>query len=235
MYTGHVKQVAAFEKLLGFCDANGAMFNPSKESLKVTALKSLLTSAQQSLEAVKSLRTAYDNAVNHRIQAFKSLPTFMTRVVNMLATTADPDTVQEAYAFARKFQTKPKRKPADGEASPSPTRSTSQLDFDAKTDNFAAFVKVVSAEPSYNPNEVDLQVPALEAMVTRLRDINTAVIDAQVALSNARKTRNELLYKNDGIYDSARRVKRYVKGAFGFRSTAYSQISSIPFLKQTRL
>jgi hypothetical protein len=230
MFSGHVKQVAAFEKLLGFCGAHGAMFNPSKESLKVTALTSLLTSAQQSLEAVKSARTAYDNAVNQRNQAFDSLPKFMTRIVNILAMTAHPDTVNEAYTFSRKFRKKPKPK-TEGQEGTAPTRSTSQLDFDAKTDNFAAFVKVVSSEPSYSPNEVELQVPALEAMASGLRNLNTAVIDAQIALSNARTTRNNLLY--DGIYDSAKRVKKYVKGAFGFQSPAYNQIRSLRFIKQT--
>jgi hypothetical protein len=45
----HAKQVAAFEKLLGHCNAHGARFNPSKESMKSTALANLLMEAQKSL------------------------------------------------------------------------------------------------------------------------------------------------------------------------------------------
>src|SRR5687767_12417679 len=112
MNTGNVKQVAAFEKLLGFCNAHGAMYNPSKASLKVAALNTLLTSAQQSLEAVKTLQTAYNNAVNTRNQTFDALPRFMTRIINILASSdATRATVDEAYFFSNRFNPKKKARP----------------------------------------------------------------------------------------------------------------------------
>jgi hypothetical protein len=239
MNTGHVKQVAAFEKLLGYCNAHGAMYNPGKASLKVAALNTLLTSAQQSLEAVKTLRTAYDNAVNTRNQAFADLPKFMTRIVNTLASTdASGATVEEAYFFCRKFRPSPKTRMAipagnPGTVSEIPlTRSTSQLDFDSKADNFAAFVKVIAAEPSYKPNEVELQIVSLNALVTSLRDKNKAVLNAQIALSNARAARNRVLYAKTGIHGSALAVKCYVKGLFGFQSVGYQQIRGLKFINE---
>jgi hypothetical protein len=239
MDTGHVKQVAAFEKLLSFCNAHGAMYNPSKASLKVAALNTLLTSAQQSLEAVKTVRTAYDNAVNIRNQAFADLPKLMTRIVNILASTdASGKTVEDAYFYARKFRPESRSrrpKPSDGITTaiePPLTRSTAQLDYDAKADNFAAFVKVVSAEPLYKPNETELQVNALNALVTNLRDKNKAVITALVTWSNARAARNRQLYQASGIHGTAISVKKYVKGLFGFQSVAYAQIRSIRFVNR---
>jgi hypothetical protein len=225
MNTGNVKQVAAFEKLLGFCNAHGAMYNPSKASLKVTALNTLLTSAQQSLEAVKTLRTTYNNAVNTRKQAFAGLPRFMTRIVNTLASTdTSRATVDEAYFFIKRFRPKAKARRAVSSGNPGTvsepplTRSTAQLDFDSRIDNFAALVKVVSAEPSYEPNEVDLQVTSLDALITGLRDKNKAVLNAQIALSNARASCNELLYSPTGIHGTAKAVKSYIKGVFGYTS-----------------
>jgi hypothetical protein len=239
METGHVKQVAAFEKLLGFCNAHGAMYNPSKASLKVAALNTLLTSAQQSLEAVKTLRTAYDNAVNIRNQALTDLPKFATRIVNTLASTdATSATVREAYAFSNRLRPSARIRPAIPSGDPGTvkeprlTRSISQLDSDSKIDNFAALVKVVSAEPSYKPNEVELQITSLNAFVTGLRDKNKAVINAQVALSNSRAARNRALYSITGIYGTAIGVKKYIKGLFGFQSVAYDQISSLIFKNQ---
>jgi hypothetical protein len=236
MDTGHVKQVAAFEKLISFCNAHGAMYNPSKASQKVAALNTLLTSAQQSLEAVKTARTAHDNAVNIRAQAFADLPKFMTRIVNILASSdASGKTVEEAYFFARKFRPASRmRKPmASGEAGagtePPLTRSTSQLDFDAKVDNFVSFVKVVSAEPTYKPNELELQVTALNTLAASLRDKNKAVINTLVALSNARAVRNRALYQANGIHTVATGVKKYMKGLFGYQSVGYRQISGIKF------
>ena len=236
MDTGHVKQVATFEKLLGFCNAHGAMFNPSKAALQPAALSALLTSAQQSLLAVKDARTAYANAVNLRNDVFLSLPKFMTRMVNALAATdASKATVDEAYLIIRRFY-RPKRKPAlpaagDAESAPA-TRSNSQLDFDSKVDNFEALVKLVSFEPSYLPNEVDLQASSLQGRVVELRQLNTEVVSKLVTFSNARADRNKYLYDRAGIHGSAMATKRYVKGAFGFQSVAYNQIRGLRFVNQ---
>lgn len=239
MDSGHVKQVATFEKLLGFCNAHGAMFNPSKAAIKPTALSNLLTSAQHSIEAVKTMRTEYDNAVNNRNQAFDELPKFMTRIVNALASTeASPATVKEAYIFSNRMRPQPKLRPAipsgnaNAESEPASTRSISQLDFDSKTDNFEALVKVVSLEPFYKPNEADLKVASLREKAASLNSMNTVVINTQVALSNARADRNKLLYETNGIHDSSKAIKHYVKGVFGFQSTAYRQISGLAFKDQ---
>ncbi len=236
MDTGHVKQVAAFEKLLGFCNAQGAMFNPSKGAIQSAALNSLLTSAQQSLEAVRTARTALNNAVNVRNDTFKGVPKFMTRIVNALAASgASTATLEEAYRYNRKFYRggKPKAKPvAPANASEGTvvvSRSISQLDFDSRVDNFEGLVKVVSLEPSYLPNEADLQLSSLTTFAANLREINTAVLNAQVTVSNARAMRNRLLYESSGIHGLARVVKRYVKGVFGFQSVAYNQIRSLRF------
>jgi hypothetical protein len=90
-------------------------------------------------------------------------------------------------------------------------------------------------EPSYQPNEMDLQVVSLVAHGEYLRGLNTAVINAQVAFSNIRASRNKVLYERTGIHGLSKVVKRYVKGVFGFQSVAYNQIRSLRFitLKQT--
>jgi len=236
METGQVKQVAAFEKLLSFCNAHGAMYNPGNESVKLTAMTSLLTSAQKSLDAVKAFHTAYKHAVNVREETFTSLPRFMTRVVNMLAVSgASEETVKEAYFFLKKFRPNPKVRKAialddTGEVSSIRTRSSSQLDFDAKADNFAAFVKVVVSVPEYNPNEKELSAKALHNKVTMIYGLNSAVVNAWVSLSNARASRNRYLNR---IHEVAMNVKKYIKAIFGYNSTGYQQVSSLRFVKQT--
>lgn len=236
MDTGHVKQVATFEKLLGFCNAHGAMFNPSKVAIQSTALHTLLTSAQQSLEAVTTARTAYNNAVDVRNDTFNSVPKFMTRIVNALAASgASESTLEEAYRFVKKFYRTSKRKaslasPSSDEV-PVSKRSNSQLDFDSKASNFEGLVKVVSMETSYHPNEADLQVSSLNGFAANLRGLNNAVVNAQVVLSNARASRNKVLYDATGIHGLSLAVKRYVKGVFGFQSVAYNQIRSLRFTR----
>jgi hypothetical protein len=234
MDTGHVKQVASFEKLLGFCNAHGAMFNPSKAALQPAALSALLTSAQDSIEAVRTARLTYQQLINARKDAFDGLPKFMTRVVNVLAASeVTKATLEDAYSITRKFKWTRARsgEPVNAEGEmPAPTRSNSQLDFDSRADNFEALVRLVSLVPTYQPNEADLQVAALATKVSELRAMSTAVISAQVTLSNARAHRNGLLYANAGIHGLAKAAKRYVKGAFGTQSVAYYQIRGIHFV-----
>jgi hypothetical protein len=80
---------------------------------------------------------------------------------------------------------------------------------------------------------VPLQITSLNALVTSLRDKNKAVLNAQVALSNARAARNRFLYADTGIYGSGLAIKRYIKGLFGFQSVGYQQISGLRFTKKT--
>lgn len=240
METGQVKQVAAFEQLLGFCNAHGPKYNPGKPSLSLTAMSGLLSSARESMEAVKTLRTAYDNAVNQRKLAFAELPKFITRIVNTLASTnATRATVDDAYFFVNRFRSarrkgKPVAKDDQAETPVLTTaRRTSYFDFDSKVDNFEALVNVLSAEPHYTPNETELQVSSLEALATNLRSLNSAVINAYVALNNARASRDRILYYDEvSIHPVARDVKRYIKGAFGFKSIEYQQVRGIRFTKK---
>ncbi len=233
MKTGNVKQVATFEELLGYCHAHGALYNPSKASIKITALEELFTAAQQSLEAVKVAITEYNNAVNVRQEAFNRLPVFSTRIVNALAATdASKATLEEAYAHVRKFRWEsPALATAKGEETPTPkSRKSSHRDFNTQLDIFESLVKVVSAEPSYQPNEPELTLTALNAHVEMLRSTITKVIDQRVAASNLRATRDKILYDRHSIHDTSNAVKRYMKGAFGFRSVAYNQIKGLRFV-----
>jgi hypothetical protein len=231
MDKSHVKQVATFEKLLGFCNAHGAMFNPGKAALQRTALSALLTSAQQSLEAVHTARTTLANAVDVRNDTFNKLPVLMTRIVNALAAGgATNASIEEAYRFVKKFYRRKKVKAsAAAEGVPVQSRSTSQLGFDSRVDHLEGLVKLVSMDSTYNPNEPDLQVPSLQQHVNYLRGLNTAVMNAQVQLSNVRVARNAVLYEGTGIRGIAKAIKQYVKSAFGYKSDAFRQISSLSF------
>lgn len=237
MKSSNVKQVATFEELLGFCHAHGAMYNPSKASISITALESLFTSAQQSLGVVKSAYTDYNNAVNVRQEMFNRLPVFVTRIANALAASdASKATLEEAYAYVTKFRSRAAmRPPISGEeakamkAQPKVRRNL-QTDFNSRVEHFTGLLKVVSAEPTYQPNEDDLKVVALDARLEELHRANTKVIELRVALSNARAARNKILYAPQSVYDSAKAVKHYVKAVFGFRSVAYNQIRSLRFV-----
>jgi len=80
--TGHGKNVANFEDLISFCIGYGTSYNPSQASIKVTALQTILTSAQTALNNVSTKNTAFKNATNARELAFEPVKKLSTRIKN---------------------------------------------------------------------------------------------------------------------------------------------------------
>lgn len=237
--TGHAKNVANFEKLIAETSAFGENFNPSKATLKLTALNTQLATAKAAIAAVNSAEPAYKNAVSARDAAFAPLGKLITRINNALK--ASDTTVQEdesALTLVRKLQgrratakkTEDEKKALAAEGKEVVEISSSQMSFDSRLDNFDKLIKLLSSIPAYAPNEADLKVEALTALYNDLKAKNMAVINAETPLSTARIARNEVLYKqNTGIVDITVDVKNYVKSVFGATSPQYKLISNLKF------
>ena len=237
--TGHAKNVANFEKLIAETSAFGETFNPSKATLKLTALNTQLATAKAAIAAVNSAEPAYKNAVSARDAAFAPLGKLITRINNALK--ASDTTVQEdesALTLVRKLQgrratakkTEDEKKALAAEGKEVVEISSSQMSFDSRLENFDRLIKLLSSIPAYAPNEADLKVEALTALYNDLKAKNMAVINAEIPLSTARIARNEVLYKqNAGIVDITVDVKNYVKSVFGATSPQYKLISNIKF------
>ena len=76
-----------------------------------------------------------------------------------------------------------------------------------------------------------LKISTLSALYNDLTAKNAAVLAATVPLSNARISRNEILYKEKtGLVDTAFDVKVYIKSLFGATSSQYKQISKLKFV-----
>jgi hypothetical protein len=231
MKTNARKQVAAFDQVLGHCNALGTKYNPSKDSIKVAALNTLLTSAQASLAAVDNAKTNLIQAVNNRQKVFAPLPSIGTRILNgLIATDASPQLIADIRLYRNKFRSLGKtRKPeestkqtAHADASRGPV---SYLDYESKINNLTIMIELLKTEPSYKPNEPELSVTSLTALLTTLKNSSKVVNDAQVALRNARVARKAVVYSEAGLYGTAKRVKKYILSVFGATSEQYRIIN----------
>lgn len=233
---GHAKNVANFQDLIEFVIGYGETYNPSKNSLKLPQLIALRETAQTKLNDVIAKNTIYNNKVNERMVAFGNLKSFSTRLVNALQTTdATNETINNAKTFNRKMQGK---KASTTQASTDPnapapaTISTSQQSYDQLIQHLTGLKSVLETEPSYTPNEVELQIATIDSKIADLSAKNTAVASAYTNISNSRISRNETLYTNEnGIYETASEVKKYIKSVFGASSPQYNQVSGIKFSK----
>jgi len=104
------------------------------------------------------------------------------------------------------------------------------LSFDSRLDNLDKLIKLLESIPVYKPNEADLNVTGLTALITDLIAKNSEVIATTTLLSNARISRDAILYKADsGMVDVALAVKNYVKSLYGSTSPQYKQVSVLEF------
>ncbi len=249
---GHGKNVANFEDLISFCTGYGATYNPILNAIKIPQLNALKTSANTALANAITAHTAFKNATNNREIAFEPLKKLITKVMAALkACGASEQTVADAITINHKIQgARGKLTKADaGKNSneinavpiitpvPSPNEpkqiSNSQQSYDSKIEHLSKIIDLLSSIPAYAPNENELKIVALNALLTSMKTTNTAVINAYTAWSNARISRNDILYKKaTGLVDIAKEVKDYVKSIYGATSSQYKQVSALKFKKQ---
>lgn len=236
--TGHAKNVANFQDLISFCTGYGATYNPSKSALTIANLQLQLSNAKAALQQVKTTQTAFNNATNNRMLAFKPLKSLGTKIINALdATDASVETVKDARTINRKIQgqratTKPVEKPvAEGATPPADkTISTSQQSYDQQIEHFSKLIELLSADSNYNPNETELTVTTIQTKLDQLKVTNTAVIDGYTNWSNSRINRNAALYNPlTGLVNTALDIKKYVKSIFGATSPQFKQVSKLEF------
>ena len=236
---GHPKNVANLEDLISICTGFGASYNPSKAAIQIAALTTLQTNADASLSGVRITKIAFDNATNVRQAAFDPLQKHCTKIFNALdATEASAKLVADAKTINNKIQGKRSGEkpppPIEGatEATEDKTISVSQQSVDSLIENYKKLIELVSSEPTYTPNETELQVATLTAHAAQLKATNTDVINAYTNYSNARINRNSILYGADsGLIDIAGDVKKYVKSVYGATSPQFKQVSGIEFRK----
>jgi len=237
--TGHAKNVANFGKLVSFCTGYGADYNPSNPGIALEALFTLQNGAWEAIIAVNSALPAYIKALATREKAFKPLSKLITRVINALkAANPGAEIINKAVPLVRKLQgrrataklTEEEKQELIAQGKEVNEASSSQLSFDSRIDHLDKLINLLSSIPEYNPNETELQIASLTALLGDLKVKNEAAIAAATPLSNARIARNNILYNNGaGLVDKALNVKAYVKSIYGASSPQYHQISGMEF------
>lgn len=239
--TGHSKNIANLQDLISFCTAYGDKYNPVKEELKISSLEALYEDALLKLNEAQTKKTLFDNATNQRAEVFKELNPLATKVVNALAVSeTNPLMLSNAKSYNKKLQGRTKAKPEtekSGEETENPTRtiSTSQQSYDSKINYFSNLIQVLEQSAAYNPNEEELKTTVLHDKLADMKNKNTLLIHANTEYSNARLSRDQVLYNDlTGLCQIAKEVKQYVKSVFGAISPQYKQISSLLFVKRKR-
>lgn len=105
----------------------------------------------------------------------------------------------DVKTLVRKLQGKratPKLKdnPATPEDESAKSSSSSQLCFDNRVDFMDKLIQLLAGLPGYKPNEPELTAEGLTNVLANMKAANTAVINSETPLTNARIKRNGELY-----------------------------------------
>lgn len=239
--TSHAKNVTNLDSLISAVITIGATYNPSKNSIKLPALQTLLTNANESLIALKTAESANSTAIDVRELAFKPIGSLFTKVSNALkASSSSVQADETAKTILRKLQgkrasaklTDEEKSALEAEGKEVNQISASQMGYDERVDNFEKLISLLQSIPDYNPNEEELKIVTLQALLADLKTKNSEVMKTYFVLETARGVRNDLLYKPlSGVVDISADVKSYIKSVFGATSTQYKLVSKLRFAK----
>ena len=241
--SGHTKNVSTFLELVGFVNGWGATYAPTKAAISAANLAALHPVCEAAVKAADDQEKVFADLVDKRMIAFDPLQSLSTRVTNAFSVIDLPqDTVNGAIEINRKIQGKratPKKDTPTTEGTPTTPKgksiSASQMSYDNNVKHFSDLTAWVALQATYNPNETDLKLAALNTYKTKIDTANKAVIAGQVPYENKMDARDALLYApKTGMVDIALEVKKYAKSAFGASSAKYKQISGLKFTKQPR-
>lgn len=250
--TGHSKNLTGLEKVIIQCISLDTIYNPSKEELQIPYLQQLHAEGRVILDQLIDAVSEEDIAINNRKIVFADLAPLATRIVNALAANgAKVETINDAKGIQRKIQGARASKPNESkgnttesktttDASETPNengastdpkqRSSSQQSFDLKIEHFTRLLALTQRELTYNPNESELQIGALQNRLAQMREANTRVLYASSAAETIRQKRDTVFYDEEtGICARAQQIKMYVKSAVGATSAVFKQINRIPF------
>jgi hypothetical protein len=239
--TGHAKNVANFQDLIAVCTGLGIVYNPAKASIQLGALSTKYNTADQSIKTLNQASPVLTNAVNEREKLFAPLRQLAARLNSAVASSDAPaNALADVKTFTRKLQgqraipkidTPPANPDNPIEVLPK-NISVSQLSYDSQVENLSKLTELLTAIPGYAPNESELSVVGLQALLTGLKNANTNAINAQVQVANARAARNTQLYHSEtGLVKTAADVKSYIKSVFTIKSPQYKQVSNLQFSK----
>ncbi len=235
----NVKNVEAFNGLIGICTGYGETYSPGSPKLRVESLLELLAQARDSLRQVSVSKTGYESATNAREVKFAEIRKLVSRVLAELKSSGVlPQTVADATAMVRKINGRAKaEKPeaAAQEDSSLPVVNRPRIngsDFSSVVYHLEKLIATLEAEPKYAPGLASLKTDALHQQLNALRAANQVVVNAANTLFIARSLRNAVLYTSEqSVYNIARAVKLQLKAVFGYNSDAAKAANRITFTK----
>lgn len=234
---GHAKYLANANLLNTYIAQIGAIYNLSNSNLKLSNLQSIYTNSFSQQNDVNVLVAPYSVAVDNREIIFAPISKKITKLRKVYKSTEGVTQAQfeDFMTIARKLKgvRKTKNLPTTDTAEEQKQHSTSQMSYDARTNNMDLMIALFQNTPKYNnPNETQYQVATLLTEKAKMLQSTQGVANTFVPLNNARSTRNTTMYvSSTNLVDTYNKAKDYLFTILDSSSVQYKAISKIKFTK----
>lgn len=238
MESGHAKNVANFEQVIIILTALGTVYNPSQSLIVLAALQTKLTEAKIALASVDTAEANKTVKVDEAQAAFEELDKYVVNIKRVASVEINDDAfTNDLQSLVNEFTSKNiPSGVADDPSTPNINESrtqisTSQRSRDNQIAHLADIVALLKTQ-SYNPNDDEYKLDAIEARLADLTAKNNAAKASIAALGNAQDTRDQVLYDEEtGIIRRVKLIKTQLAVKPGRESAAYQQINALDFRK----
>ena len=233
-HMSYTKNAVAFEKLVGICAGYEGKYNPARQNLSTTSLRTLADQATVSNRAVAEARLRYVNAAARRDEAFLALRETLKRLRSEIHLLSVDDGTRDLLITAINKAAVSKyvshRPEPDQQEVPKPKRTNLSQDGASRLAAFQTLIDTLALVSDYRPSAEDLSVPALQSHAAGLKAHLQSVIDAGSALNMARGNRRRVYtHPETGVLAVAQDVKYTVNSIFGSSSAELAEVKMVQF------
>jgi chromosome segregation ATPase len=240
--TGHIINVATFERLVESVAGCGTAYNPGRSEIQMASLTASLQSARDAIAAFNTALGDYDMAIASRKKIVVGIQAKITRMNAAIKShICDEQQLEQIKQIIRKLRgTRASHKFSEEELQALAAAgqeihqvSAAHTSVDKRADFLDQLIRVLETIPGYIPNEPELTVAGLRSFHQEFVSANNDVQKKFVALTIARKERNQILYAHiTGLIDIASAVKAYVVAVFGPKDALVGKIRGLRFSRK---
>jgi len=249
--SGHIKNVALYDKLVVNAEETGGSYNPAANELKINNLIFRRDEIHNAMDSLNVAEAENDEAINNRQFIYVELLNRSARIVGeALACGADEKLMSDIKTWIRKLSGQrakaiiepavvvpPTDETADtgkvgSDLATKVKRSVSQQGFDNRLGHYRKIIEIVGQISGYAPNEAEMSLLGLKALGDEALIATKTVNQKMHNLNVARTLRDKLLYRNGtGLIFLGERLKGYFKATFGPQSNEYKKVKDVKFKK----
>ena len=239
--TGHCVNQSNFGRLVDFCVSKGGAYQPTLIVITLPKIQAKKITIDTSMDAFLDKAAIWGDAVNIREAAYAPVNTLMRQVRSAVDVSDVLDEFKkDVHGVVNEIlgvRATPKMKMMPENPSVPTDESIKQISaaqtgFDNKLGNVKKLVAMLKVQTNYAPNENDIKLATLQALVTDIVNKNDKVGETAPPMLYGRDDRDKELYAaNDGAFDLASKIKKYFKAAFGPSSNEYKHIAKLKFVK----